>query len=191
MISSRQRILWAGLLASATFAAAAQTPPPPSVPTNTPAAIAAAEQHRSGNTAATPERAAKPHDGKHMERMQERRAKHLADLKTKLKLDASQQGAWSTFTTAIQPPPMAQRPDRAAMRAEFEKLTTPQRLDRMQARQAERAAMAAKRADATRTFYAALKPEQQKTFDAESMRFASRGGHGPRGHGEHGPASKS
>ena len=194
MISSRQRILWASLLASATFAAAAQTPPPPSVPTNSPAAIAAAEQHRSGATAKPADR---PHDGKSMERMQERHAKHLADLKTKLKLDASQQGAWSKFTSSMQPPPMAQRPDRSAMRAEFEKMTTPQRLDRMQARQAERTAFATQRADATRAFYATLKPEQQKIFDAESMRFASRGEHGPRGHGDHGkrgdhgPASKS
>ncbi len=187
MISSRQRILWAGLLASATFAAAAQTPPP-SVPTNSPAAIAAAEQHRSGDDM---KRTAKPRDGKAMERMQERRAKHLADLKTKLKLDASQQSAWSTFTSSIAPQPKAQRPDRAAMRAEFENLTTPQRLDRMQARQAERAAMATKRADATRTFYAALNPEQQKTFDAESMRFGPRGGHGGAhgGRGDHGPRS--
>ncbi|MGJ7581890.1 Spy/CpxP family protein refolding chaperone [Variovorax sp. RHLX14] len=188
MISSRQRILWAGLLASATFAAAAQTPPPASVPTNSPAAIAAAAQHRAGNDPA--DKMTRPHDGKGMERMQERRARHLNDLKAKLKLDASQQGAWSTFMTSIQPPPMAQRPDRAAMRAEFEKLTTPQRLDRMQARQAERAAMASRRADATRAFYATLKPEQQKTFDAESMRFEPRGEHGPRGHGEHGPAPK-
>lgn len=183
MISSRQRILWASLLASATFAAAAQTPPPPVVPaspgmsTNSPAAVSAVEQHRMATMN-------KPHDGKSMERMQERRTKRLADLKTKLKLDASQQGAWSTFTTAIQPPPRGDRPDRAAMRAEFEKLTTPQRLDRMQARQAERAAMASRRADATRTFYAALKPDQQKTFDSESMHFGPRNGHGPRG--EHG-----
>ncbi|MET0327641.1 MAG: Spy/CpxP family protein refolding chaperone, partial [Luteimonas sp.] len=175
MISSRQRILWAGLLASATFAAAAQTPPPPvAASTNSPAAITAVEQHRAS-------RADQPRDGKSFERMQERRAKHLADLKSKLRLDASQQGAWSTFTTAIQPPPKGERPDRAAMRAEFEKLTTPQRLDRMQARQAERTALATRRADATRTFYASLRPEQQKTFDAESMRFGPRDGHGPRG----------
>lgn len=179
MISSRQRILWAGLLASATFAAAAQTPPPPvAASTNSPAAITAVEQHRASR-ADQP-----PRDGKSFERMQERRAKHLADLKSKLRLDASQQGAWSTFTTAIQPPPKGERPDRAAMRAEFEKLTTPQRLDRMQARQAERTALATRRADATRTFYASLRPEQQKTFDAESMRFGPRDGHGPRG--EHG-----
>lgn len=196
MISSRQRILWASLLASATFAATAQPSPPPAGPTspgistNSPAAVNAVEQHRRSTMD-------KPHDGKSMERMQERRAKHLADLKTKLKLDASQQGAWSTFTASMQPPSKGDRPDRAAMRAEFEKLTTPQRLDRMQSRQAERAALASKRADATRTFYAALKPDQQKTFDSESMRFGPREGHGPRGeHGgprgrEQAPAPKS
>ena len=174
MISARQRILWASLLASATFAASAQTPPPSNVP---PAITQAA------SPAQADQRAHKPRDGKGFERMQERRAKHLADLKAKLKIDASQEGAWSTFTSAIQPPaPPAQRPDRAAMRAEFEKMTTPQRLDRMQARQSERAARFAQRADATRTFYAALTPAQQKTFDVEGMRF------GPRGaHGEHGP----
>ena len=31
--------------------------------------------------------------------------------------------------------------------------------------------MFAKRIDATRSFYAALTPEQQKTFDTEGMRF--------------------
>ena len=186
MISSRQRILWASLLATATFAAGAQTPPPPPVAgsSNAPAAVTAVEQHRMS-------RADKPQDGKAFDRMQERRAKHLADLKAKLKLDASQQGAWSSFTAAVQPPARGDRPDRAARRAEFEKLTTPQRLDRMQERQAERAAFATRRADATRTFYASLKPEQQKTFDAESMRFGPHGGHGPRG--DHGktPAPKS
>ncbi|MGI4779294.1 MAG: Spy/CpxP family protein refolding chaperone [Janthinobacterium lividum] len=191
MISSHQRILWASLLASATFGAAAQTPPPAaaSMSIDSPAAVSAVEQHRMATMN-------KPHDGRSMERMQEFRAKHFADLKTKLKLDASQQSAWSTFIMAIQPPPKEERPDRAAVRAEFERLTTPQRLDLMQARQAERAAFASKRADATRTFYATLKPDQQKTFDSESMHFDSREGHGPRGEhgGAHGldqaPASK-
>jgi Spy/CpxP family protein refolding chaperone len=49
----------------------------------------------------------------------------------------------------------------------------------MQTRQAERSAMFAKRADATKTFYAALTPEQQKTFDAETVHA---GGHGHRFH---------
>lgn len=64
----------------------------------------------------------------------------------------------------------------------------------MQQRQAERSAMFAKRADATRSFYAALTPEQQKTFDTESMpRFGPRGPGGPGQHHQHGnpPPAKS
>ncbi|MDM0055114.1 Spy/CpxP family protein refolding chaperone [Variovorax fucosicus] len=168
MISLTQRLVSAGLLATAAFAASAQAPAPTAAPPAGPAA-----EHRMH----------KPHDGKHFERMQERRAKHLAELKTKLKLNASQEGAWSTFTAATQPPARpAQRPDRAAARAEFEKMTTPQRLERMQARQAERSARFAQRAEATKTFYAVLTPEQQKTFDTESMRRGHRGDHGHRGH---------
>ena len=66
-------------------------------------------------------------------------------------------------------------------------MTTPERLDLMQKRQAERSAEFTKRADATRSFYAALKPEQQKTFDAEAMRFGPGGErhHGPRGQHAH------
>lgn len=177
MITSRQRIqyiLSAGLLASAAFGASAQTPPAAG-----PAGTPPAAEHRMH----------KP-DGKFVERMQERRAKHLADLKSKLKIGASQEAAWSAYTAASQPPgPPPQGRDPKAARAEFDKLTTPQRLDRMQARQAEHAALFAKRAESTRTFYTALTPEQQKTFDAESLRHGPRGEHGPRGprgHGGHG-----
>lgn len=52
----------------------------------------------------------------------------------------------------MQPSPKGERPDRAAMRAEFEKLTTLQRLDRMQQRKPEHAAFGSKHADVTRTF---------------------------------------
>jgi len=183
MITSRQRILWAGLLASATFAASAQTPPPSNVPAAITQATSPAQADQRPNKA---HQAHKKHDGKWAERMQERRAKHLADLKTKLKLNASQESAWTAFTSATQPPTRpAPGADRAAARAEFEKLTTPQRIDRMQARQAERSAHFAQRAEATKTFYAVLTPEQQKTFDAESLRRGPRGHGGPDGH--HGP----
>ncbi len=119
-----------------------------------------------------------------IERMQAYRAKRLAALKEKLQLTPAQEGAWSGFTAATQRPAGAalQRPDRA----EFAKLTTPQRLERMQARQTERSARFAQRADATKTFYAALTPEQQKTFDAETLHTGHHG-HGARGHhGGHG-----
>jgi len=52
------------------------------------------------------------------------------------------------------------------------------------AKRAEREALAAKRAEATKTFYAGLTPEQQKTFDAETVHFGGHGGH--RGHHGHG-----
>ncbi|MDM0111727.1 Spy/CpxP family protein refolding chaperone [Variovorax sp. J22R133] len=163
MISSRQRLLWAGLLASAAFAATAQTTPPPA-----PAAGAPTAQHQPGP------RAERGDPAKRFEQMQERRAKRLAALKEKLKLNASQENAWSSFAAAQQPPaPPAQR----MQRGDFAKMTTPQRLDFMQQRQAERAARFAKRADATRSFYAALAPEQQQTFDAETARFGRGGPH--------------
>ncbi|MFT4266785.1 MAG: Spy/CpxP family protein refolding chaperone [Xenophilus sp.] len=165
MISLRQRMLWAGVLASAAFAASAQTPP-------------ATDTQPAQAQGAAPARP--PADHKRFEREQQHRAERLAALKGKLKLDASQEGAWATYTAALQPPADAKPPQRPD-RAEFAKLTTPERLDRLQARQAERAAEFAKRADATKAFYAQLSPAQQKTFDAESLHF------GPPPGGPHDP----
>jgi hypothetical protein len=54
----------------------------------------------------------------------------------------------------------------------------------MQARQAERSARFAQRIEATRSFYATLSPEQQKTFDAETVHA---GHHGDHRHPHHGP----
>jgi len=182
MISSRQRLAWAGLLASVAFAASAQTATPPAATAPADAATAApSAQHaprmRHGDPA------------QRMEKMKEFQAKRLADLKTKLQLNASQESAWSAFADSRQPPaPPAQRPDRDA----FAKMTTPQRLDLMKERQAARTMAFERRADATRSFYAALDPAQQKTFDAETLRMGPRGGahgghHGPRG--AHGTAA--
>jgi hypothetical protein len=171
MISRTQRLLWAGLLAGATTLAANAQTPPPAPATGTPPTSA----ERAGGP-----RMEQRDPAKRMERMQQRRAERLAALKGKLQLNASQEGAWSSFAAAQPPTPRTgARPDRA----EFAKLSTPQRLDLMQQRQAERAAAFAKRADATRSFYATLSPDQQKTFDTESLPRFGEGG--PRGH--HGP----
>ena len=109
-------------------------------------------------------------------KMEEMHAKRSADLKAKLKITAAQEGAWTTFTAAMKPPARdaQQRPDRA----ELEKLSTPERLDKMRALRTQhmgdmQAAMA-KRDDATKAVYAALTPEQKKLFDAE---HACKGGH--------------
>jgi periplasmic protein CpxP/Spy len=60
----------------------------------------------------------------------------------------------------------------------MEKLTTPERIDKMRAMRVQRDTEMDKRADATKAFYATLNAEQKKIFDAEAM---NRGGH----HGEH------
>lgn len=115
------------------------------------------------------------------EQMAERYAQHLATLKAILQLNATQEGAWKTFADAMQSPTAAPaRIDRAAM----EKLSTPERIDQMQALHAQRDAEMKKRGDAAKAFYAGLSAEQKKTFDAEAARFMAGAG-GQRMHGGH------
>jgi hypothetical protein len=120
-------------------------------------------------------------------RMEQMMARHLADFKTKLKLGAEQEAAWTTFAAAMKPParPAMQRPDPAQM----EKLTTPERIDAMRTlrkqRMAEHQANQEKREEAIKSFYATLSAEQKKTFDSEHSRMARRlherfAGHGKR-----------
>lgn len=129
------------------------------------------------------------HGGKHGDpaKMEQMHAKHLAAIKAKLKITASQEAAWNTFAASMKPAAdMGKRPDRA----EMEKLSTPERLDKMRAMHKERmATMDAamdKRTEATKAFYAVLTPEQQKTFDAEHSKMDHRADHGPRGKGPQG-----
>ena len=125
------------------------------------------------------------HSGPHAEKMQQhmadRLAKREADLKAALKLTAEQETAWTQFTSAVKPPAMDSK--NRPSREELAKLTTPQRMDKMQALKAERDAHMAQRIAATKAFYAALTPEQQKVFDEQTRQM---GGHGDRGHGGHG-----
>ena len=117
-------------------------------------------------------------------KMQARMAKHQAELKAKLKITPAQEGAWTTFTASMQPPAhrLGGGQSMAAQRAEFDKLTTPERIDKMKALRTERMAdmnaQMDKRGEATKAFYAALSPEQQKTFDAEHRKMGQREGHG-------------
>ncbi len=108
-------------------------------------------------------------------------ARRHAALKAQLNLTPAQEGAWTAFTDAAKPPMalMATRPDPA----EMAKLTTPERLDKMKALRAQRmsdmASAMDKHADAVKTFYAVLTPEQQKVFDANAMQGPG-GRNGPR-----------
>ena len=103
-------------------------------------------------------------------KMGERHAKHLAELKGKLKLEASQDAAWAAFEQSMQ---MASPPVTHPDRATLEKMTTPERLDQMEAHKAQRDAQMKKHVDATKTFYAALNSTQKKVFDTETARAMS------------------
>ena len=109
-------------------------------------------------------------------KMQEMMAKRQAELKTRLNISAAQEGAWNAFIASMQPPAGRGPANRQQMHEEMAKLSTPERIDRMNAMKAERDARMAQRQEATKALYAALTPEQQKVFDANALR---------RGHGRH------
>lgn len=168
MTSLYRHLLVAGLVGSLGLAAVAQTPAP--------AAAAPQQQVQRGDQGRL--------DGQRAERfrarMQERRAQKLAELKTQLRITPAQEGAWTAWTGAMQPPAAGQRqrPDRAEMLA----LTTPQRIDRMRELRARRMAEMDQRGDATKAFYGALTQEQQRVFDAVGLRFGRGGMGGGKGH---------
>lgn len=131
------------------------------------------------------------HRGEHRaENRTEHRAAHRAErqqqLKAALKLNPAQEGAWAKYVQAQQRPQHTSPPDRQA----WAQLSTPQRLDKMQAMKSVRDAHMAHMIEATRGLYAALDPEQQKVFDSQALNAGMgwggkqhRGGHG--GHGMH------
>jgi len=109
----------------------------------------------------------------HIARMQQKMAERQAAFKTELKLTPEQEPAWNAFVARTQP---QARPARDHTREDWSKLTTPQRLDKMQALKAERDAAMAKRTDAIKSFYAALNADQQKVFDSKFMSGYQRAG---------------
>jgi Spy/CpxP family protein refolding chaperone len=151
MKSLRTSLITAGLLVGLSGLAWAQTAPGPNAP--------------------RPERMEKMRD-----HMAQRHSQHLAELKSKLKLQPTQEAAWATFEQALQmPKDGTAHPDRAAL----EKMTTPERLDQMQAHRGQMDARMQKHADATKTFYATLTPEQKKVFDTETAQtMRNMGGEG-------------
>ena len=175
MTHTPRTLLLAALIAGACSVASAQTPPP--APTAQPAA---------GEASARPQgerRHGRMDPAERQKKMAEHRAKRQAELKAALKITPAQEGAWTQFSAAMQPPAAGQRP--RMDRAEMEKLTTPQRIDRMQQLHAERDAHMKQRGDAVKAFYAQLSPEQQKVFDERAMRHGGRDGERGGRHGQH------
>jgi hypothetical protein len=112
--------------------------------------------------------ASSEHMGKMHRHMSEHHTQHLAELKTQLKLQGDQEAAWATFTQTMQPAAQPHvRPDRAAL----EKMSTPERLDHMQAHRATMNTQMQKHAEATKAFYGVLNDEQKKIFDRQTLKF--------------------
>ena len=107
-------------------------------------------------------------------KMGERHAQHLSELKGKLNLEVGQENAWMAFSQSMQMSSQTRvHPDHASM----QKLTTPERIDQMQAHKAARDAEMQKRAEAAKIFYASLNAGQKKVFDAETARLMQGMGH--------------
>ena len=134
--------------------------------------------------------------GEHrMLRSKQRMAQHEEMFKAQLQLSASQEAAWTEFMAALKKPmhsPEHKHPDMLALA----KMSTPERIDTLGAQRSKhladmQAGMSA-RGQAMKTFYAVLAPDQQKVFDALSLRWMGgmmsprgaghRGGHGESGH---------
>lgn len=87
-----------------------------------------------------------------------------AKLKAILQLSPAQDAAVDAFIVATAPPDLEDLPP--PDREKVEAMTTPERLDKMDAMHKEAEAHMAKVEDATRTFYSSLTPSQKKAFDA-------------------------
>lgn len=99
----------------------------------------------------------------HMREHAEHRAKALHDI---LNIRPDQESAFQTFMASMAPQPGEDGMHQHHDMDEMQSLTTPERLDRMAARMADRQAKFQQHAAAIKAFYAVLSPEQQRAFDA-------------------------
>ena len=111
---------------------------------------------------------------------------HMAERMTAvLQLTPQQKPALAAFLASMAPPEGARQARRADM-GQMRDMTTPQRLAAMAARMAARQQAFARRAEATKRFYAQLTPSQQKAFDAMGPMGRGMGhGMGPGGKAGH------
>jgi Spy/CpxP family protein refolding chaperone len=131
-------------------------------------------------TATAPDQA--QHHGRHgqkftPEQRAELRARRVARLHDALKITPAQEKAWNAFVASMQPPARGEhgaRPDRAA----WARLSAPERMAKLIAMQKRRTAAMEQRLGALNSFYAALTPEQKKTFDDQATRMQNRFKHG-------------
>jgi protein CpxP len=103
--------------------------------------------------------------GMHQERQggdfKERIARRQAVLHDKLKLTGNQEAAWKTYIAAATPPAPPARPERG----QWEKMSAPDRMEKMMGMMKEREGHMATHLAAMKTFYATLSPLQQQIFN--------------------------
>lgn len=110
-----------------------------------------------------PDRAGMPgmqHE-RHGADFKERIARRQATLHDKLKLTGNQEAAWKTYIAAATPPAPPARPERG----QWEKMSAPERMEKMMAMMKEREGHMATHLAAMKTFYATLSPLQQQIFN--------------------------
>jgi protein CpxP len=88
--------------------------------------------------------------------------KRQTELHGKLKLTSQQEAAWKTYVQGTTPA-ASERPDWKAL----SKLTTIERLERIQQLMKQHEERMGEVIAATKAFYSTLTPEQQKTFDKQ------------------------
>ncbi len=104
----------------------------------------------------------------------------LSSLHDALHLTAAQEDSWRAYRSAIAPDPSAEGRHRAAAMM-MTTLTTPRRVDLINAEMDEDFAALRHQGEAVKAFYAALTPDQQRTFDRLTLQSGGdKGGQGLR-----------
>ena len=111
-----------------------------------------------------------------------RNAQHLEALKAALKIMPEQDSNWTAFSSSMKP--AGPRTDKRFLE-DIDKLTTPERIDKMMAFKAQRDTELNKRAEATKTFYTVLSEDQKKIFDQHTAKFINKMAHKQSGGHEH------
>jgi hypothetical protein len=104
-------------------------------------------------------------------------APDFSGLHDALHLTAAQEDGWRAYRAAITPDPSAEARHRAAAMM-MTTLTTPRRIDLINAEMDEDAATLHRQGEAVKAFYATLTPDQQRTFDRQTLQSQGDAGGG-------------
>ena len=102
----------------------------------------------------------------------------LSSLHDALHLTAAQEDGWRAYRAAIMPDPAAESRRRSAAMM-MNTLTTPRRIDLIDAEMQEDFTAMRRQGQAVKMFYSMLTPDQQRTFDHQTLQSGN-GGQGSR-----------